>query len=225
MDGTSRLAVGVGLVLYFLSGHQTAADDVGEVVSWQPVHEESRIYEGLMREDGEPHLVQYARSSGWDRDRAFVHREEDLRLARQPSGGSHTVKCESRGDRYTYCRTNMRGRVRLDRQLSNAPCRQYSTWGADGDGSGIWVRNGCRGIFVVEGYDHTYPDNWWGWGRTVTCKSNRFRYNHCTLDRRGRRVRLERRLSDAPCTRGSTWGVDREGIWVDRGCAAVFAVD
>jgi hypothetical protein len=150
--------------------------------------------------------------------------DRDLRLAQRPSGGTKTIRCESRGERYEYCRTSTRGRVRLERQLSSAPCRQYSTWGTDGDGSGIWVRNGCRGIFVVEEYRHTYPDNWWGWGRTVTCKSERFRYNHCTVDRRGRRVRLERQLSDTPCRRGETWGLDREGIWVDRGCAAVFTI-
>ncbi len=150
--------------------------------------------------------------------------DRDLRLAQRPSGGTKTIRCESRGERHEYCRTATRGRVRLERQLSNTPCRQYSTWGSDGDGSGIWVRNGCRGIFVVEEYRHTYPDSWWGWGRTVTCKSERFRYNHCTLDRRGRRVRLERQLSDTPCRRGESWGVDREGVWVDRGCAAVFTI-
>jgi hypothetical protein len=150
--------------------------------------------------------------------------DRDFRLAQRPSAGTKTIRCESRGERYEYCRTSTRGRVRLERQLSNTPCRQYSTWGTDGDGSGIWVRNGCRGIFVVEEYRHTYPDNWWGWGRSVTCKSERFRYNHCTLDRRGRRVRLERQLSDTPCRRGENWGVDREGVWVDRGCAAVFTI-
>ena len=35
---------------------------------------------------------------------------------------------------------------------------------------------------------------------------------------------LERRLSDAPCRRYDTWGSDGGGIWVDRGCAAIFTV-
>jgi hypothetical protein len=36
---------------------------------------------------------------------------------------------------------------------------------------------------------------------------------------------LERQLSDARCIRGDNWGVDRGGIWVDRGCAAEFRVE
>src|SRR5262245_38264664 len=60
------------------------------------------------------------------------------------------ITCESRGGRYNYCRTDMRGRVRIERQLSDTPCRQYDTWGADGDGSGVWVSDGCRATFIVE---------------------------------------------------------------------------
>ena len=85
-------------------------------------------------------------------------REGDSRLAYRPSpGGSRTITCESQRGRYAYCRTNTLGRVRLERRLSDAPCRQYDTWGADGDGSGIWVSDGCRGVFVVESYRPPYP--------------------------------------------------------------------
>jgi hypothetical protein len=35
-------------------------------------------------------------------------------------------------------------------------------------------------------------------------------------------VRLIRRLSDKPCIEGRTWGYDRNGIWVDDGCRAIF---
>ena len=68
----------------------------------------------------------------------------------QGYGREKTIKCESKGERYNYCRTHTTGRVELRRQLSDAPCREYSTWGADGDGSGIWVREGCRAEFTVE---------------------------------------------------------------------------
>jgi hypothetical protein len=37
-------------------------------------------------------------------------------------------------------------------------------------------------------------------------------------------VRLVRRLSDAPCIQGRSWGYDRNGIWVDDGCRAIFEV-
>jgi Protein of unknown function (DUF3011) len=62
-----------------------------------------------------------------------------------------TVTCESQGGRSEYCPTSIRGDVRLDRQLSDAPCREYETWGTDRDGGGIWVDRGCRAVFSVEG--------------------------------------------------------------------------
>ena len=139
------------------------------------------------------------------------------------SGGRRTVRCESENNRYAYCPTYTYGRVRLQEKLSDAPCRQYETWGTDGDGSGIWVRNGCRAIFSVG----SGGGGGWGGGGgggTITCKSERFRYNRCPVYTGGRRVRLSRQLSDASCVRGSSWGVDRDGIWVNNGCAAEFTI-
>lgn len=135
-----------------------------------------------------------------------------------------TVKCESRGSKYEYCRTRTTGRVRLQRQLSDAPCRQYETWGADRDGGGIWVDRGCRGIFIVE------PAFFWGAGSgshvTVQCESHGGRYRYCPTNARGR-VRLVRQLSNAPCRVNDTWGADRDGqgIWVDRGCRGEFRIE
>jgi len=138
------------------------------------------------------------------------------------SGGRRTVRCESQNDRYAYCPTYTGGRVRLQQQLSKAPCRQYETWGAEGGGSGIWVRNGCRAIFSVGGGGSGGGGG--GWGRTITCKSEHFRYNRCPVYQGRGRVRLSRQLSDASCVRGSSWGVDQDGIWVNNGCAAEFTI-
>lgn len=139
------------------------------------------------------------------------------------------VRCESDARRHEYCRTYAYGRVRLERRLSKSPCREYDTWGADRDGAGVWVRDGCRAVFVVlpfagpgPGSGHR-PDHRPGRGFHVTCKSDRFRPQYCPLPRWGR-VQLEKRLSDAPCRQYDTWGSDGGGIWVDRGCAAVFYV-
>jgi hypothetical protein len=143
------------------------------------------------------------------------------------------ISCESESHRHTYCRTYAHGRVRLDRRLSKAPCREYDTWGADRDGGGLWVRDGCRAVFTVvpwgpphgaPGYGPGYggpsrPDE----GYRIRCKSDRFRPQYCPLRRWGR-VRLEKRISDAPCRQYDTWGVDGGGIWVDRGCEAIFSV-
>jgi hypothetical protein len=37
-------------------------------------------------------------------------------------------------------------------------------------------------------------------------------------------VQLLRTLSDSACIEGRTWGWDRNGVWVDRGCRAEFSV-
>ena len=38
-------------------------------------------------------------------------------------------------------------------------------------------------------------------------------------------MRLLKQRSDSPCNQGYSWGFDRGGVWVDRGCRADFAVD
>ena len=152
----------------------------------------------------------------------------------EKKGGNkgRTITCESKRDRYNYCRTNAYGEVYLDRQLSEAPCREYETWGADGDGGGIWVRDGCRGVFVVESRRSWHgrgnrPDNKHQKTRTFTCKSDGFKYNHCQTGTRGGTIKLVRQISDAPCREHYTWGADRDGggVWVDKGCVAEFVVD
>lgn len=139
-----------------------------------------------------------------------------------------TITCESRSGQYKYCRTDIRGRVRLDRQLSDAPCRQYDTWGVDGDGGGLWVSDGCRATFIVEArrQEPRYSDSGRRGGReTITCESRRGQHSYCRTNSSGR-VRLERQLSEAPCREYDTWGVDNDGggVWVSDGCRAIFSV-
>ena len=140
------------------------------------------------------------------------------------AGGRRTVRCESQDNRHAYCRTYTSGRVRLQQQLSKTPCREYETWGVEGDGSGIWVRNGCRAIFVVGRGGGGSGGGGGGWGENVTCKSENYKYNHCPVYRGRGKVRMSRQLSDASCVRGSSWGADRDGIWVNNGCAAEFEI-
>jgi len=59
--------------------------------------------------------------------------------------------------------------------------------------------------------------------QVVSCASNDGRRNYCSADTRDG-VRLLHQNSDAQCRQGSTWGYDRRGIWVDRGCRADFEV-
>ena len=57
----------------------------------------------------------------------------------------------------------------------------------------------------------------------VQCGSDDMRRHYCDADTHGG-VRLVRQRSQAECRRDYTWGIDRRGIWVDRGCRADFEV-
>ena len=94
-------------------------------------------------------FVGYVQNAEWLLPEDADETQPRLTPVQWGAGGSRNVRCESQDDRYAYCPTYTRGRVQLQRQLSNAPCRRYETWGTEGDGSGIWVRNGCRAIFSV----------------------------------------------------------------------------
>ena len=58
---------------------------------------------------------------------------------------------------------------------------------------------------------------------TVDCNSNDGYKHYCEVDTRNG-VRLIKQKSGAECREGGTWGYDRRGIWVDRGCRADFEV-
>lgn len=58
--------------------------------------------------------------------------------------------------------------------------------------------------------------------RTIVCSSNHGDRVYCDADTRNG-VMLVRQISGSPCDQGRTWGYDRRGIWVDRGCRAEFA--
>jgi hypothetical protein len=56
----------------------------------------------------------------------------------------------------------------------------------------------------------------------VTCESKGNKRAECDMDTRGE-VRLVRQISKTTCVEGTNWGANRSSIWVDRGCAGVFA--
>ena len=62
-----------------------------------------------------------------------------------------------------------------------------------------------------------------GDGYRLTCESDRNRRRFCEADT-DRGVRIVRELSNRSCVMNQTWGYDRRGIWVDRGCRAEFEV-
>ena len=69
-------------------------------------------------------------------------------LLAAPPAFARTVRCESRDNRYRYCRVDTYGDVELKRQLSRSDCRYRSTWGYDH--RGVWVDRGCRAEFAVD---------------------------------------------------------------------------
>lgn len=76
-----------------------------------------------------------------------------------------------------------------------------------------------------EEYDRSRRSNERRGDRSVVCKSKEYQYKFCSLNRRGRDVRLVRQLSDTRCVRGDNWGTNRNGIWVDRGCSGRFELE
>lgn len=164
----------------------------------------------------------------------------DRRDGWRGNNSGQLLRCESGNGRYQECAMNVRGGVRLVRQLSGSPCVEGRSWGATR--SGVWVDHGCRAQFAT-GYR---PGNGWGWGNnrsdnrygsdypgdgsrhagsgnTIRCESNDGRTHHCHVDIRGG-ARLLRQLSGAPCLQNRNWGWDREGVWVSQGCRAEFGI-
>lgn len=154
--------------------------------------------------------------------------------------GRDVIRCGSDDGRFARCQVPWRD-AELIRQESNSPCTRGQTWGVDR--GGLWVDRGCRGQFVEMGRGGGYrpggggyyppPDNGgWrpgpDWDREIRlqCESSDKRYQFCQVDVGGRgRVRLLRQLSGSPCEEGYSWGWNRAGVWVNRGCRGLFSVD
>jgi Protein of unknown function (DUF3011) len=59
--------------------------------------------------------------------------------------------------------------------------------------------------------------------QTLRCESKKYRYNYCSADTDGR-VTLTRQLSNRRCVLWESWGYDKRGVWVDKGCSGEFRV-
>lgn len=73
-------------------------------------------------------------------------RAEFAARGNEGGSGNYSVTCSSADNRYATCAWNNRyGRPVLIQQLSNATCREGTSWGYSGNQ--IWVNNGCRARF------------------------------------------------------------------------------
>lgn len=64
------------------------------------------------------------------------------------------IRCSSRNQRWALCPVDIVGPVQLVKQDSHAPCELDWTWGTYGN-EGIWVSDGCRARFRVNGRTST----------------------------------------------------------------------
>lgn len=138
-------------------------------------------------------------------------------LNEQVMGGGQAITCSSDDERRHTCPIDVRGGVQLTRQISGSACTQGSSWGYDQQG--IWVDRGCRAEFMVTPYSATS----WNDRREITCSSDDGTRHYCQTGPH-RRIELRHQLSGSPCMAGQSWGEDANGVWVDRGCRAVFRV-
>jgi hypothetical protein len=60
--------------------------------------------------------------------------------------------------------------------------------------------------------------------QSIYCASDDGRRRTCPINTGSGNVRLVNQRSGAACVQGRTWGFNRTGIWVDRGCRADFEV-
>ena len=137
-----------------------------------------------------------------------------------------TVVCESQDGHYNRCQKPWRGDARLVQQMSDSACVQGRTWGVRG--GDLWVDQGCRGRFAPAGYQQTgwQPPRDWDRRFPMSCNSSGYDYQMCRVDVGSHgRVMLRRQTSSSACIEGQTWGYNRAGIWVNRGCAGDFVVD
>ena len=146
-------------------------------------------------------------------------------LAAGAAGAQSMMQCESRDYQYQFCGTpDGVTHARLVEQRSRSGCIEGRTWGYDR--RGIWVSGGCQGMFEYRGFNQSGyrpgPVPGGGAGHLV-CESREYQYNLCQTGRI-RSAQVVRQISQSPCIEGRTWGVSRDGIWVDNGCEAEFRI-
>jgi len=131
------------------------------------------------------------------------------------------IRCEN-VDGDGYCPGDTRNGVRLVREVGSERCTLGRNWGYER--GGIWVSGGCGAEFEIGTPGSDYG---WGYGYneggTIICASDDRRRENCRVNTDGG-ARLIRKLSRAECVQGESWGFDRNGIWVDNGCAGQFEI-
>lgn len=143
---------------------------------------------------------------------------QDFYYQAPPAGA---VTCASENHAYRECRTDFRTPAVLIQNLSRTACLEGRNWGNGRHGT-IWVRDGCRGVFMAQRAGGSWPGS--HAGQALRCESVDGRRRECRLGTRRGSARLVRQLSNTPCVQGANWGQRGNTVWVDGGCRAEFAV-
>lgn len=137
----------------------------------------------------------------------------------KPKAMAKAVTCVSSGPR-KECEAETQFGVALVRQLGGIACVLDQTWGFDE--KGVWVSEGCHAQFALGGFRlpaGAIPAN----AARMKCESLDGKRAECPVDT-ARGVGLVNQTSEANCILNRTWGYGPDGIWVDGGCRAEFAV-
>lgn len=144
-------------------------------------------------------------------------------LACALSAMAQSVTCESIDGTYRECRGGSAGKAVLSMELSENRCIEGTTYGTRMEGV-VWVDRGCRGRFTMRGGSLTG-------NRRIVCESQRGTLEWCPaelnyLDNPKTMLTVVRQLGEKACVEGESWGyeMDRDQIWVDKGCRAEFMV-
>ncbi|MBL8308604.1 MAG: DUF3011 domain-containing protein [Rubrivivax sp.] len=70
-----------------------------------------------------------------------------LALPHAPAQAEETIRCDSQGLGYNYCRVDTDDHVELTRKHSLFSCHEGRSWGYDR--RGVWVNHGCSADFKV----------------------------------------------------------------------------
>lgn len=103
---------------------------------------------------------------------------------------------------------------------SQAECKRDRDYGLVG--GTIWVDNGCRASFILEGSPYPLATS----SLLVRCASSDNSYKSCQVAAYAN-VQLFRQVSSAKCKENDSWGYNAAAgaIWVDNGCRADFIVE
>jgi hypothetical protein len=143
-------------------------------------------------------------------------------------GFAGEITCRSQNGREQSCYAQTDNRVRLLQQYSGTQCIEGRNWRYTRNA--ILVTGGCQARFGYGYGNGNGGGNGGGWGGggsnqgfagQLECRSQDNRYRRCSANTENR-VELLRQFSSSDCSRGRSWGFDRNSIWVDRGCQARF---